>query len=135
MANPNEDSKGSRAVSRNVSRRTSQLSATGGVKYTPERELELDNKIQELSFELRQIKQSIESNRERVKTIQDTISKMKSDKFEHESNMIASLRESQNELRFQIQAAIQSKIQLCTKTAQEINRLRKIIFIGMCFNY
>ena len=104
-------------------------------RYTKEQEKEMDNKIHQLTRELKETRQLLDSERAKVQEISATISKMKSNKFERETNMIASLQESQNELRWQIKAAIQSKIELCSQTSQELNRLRKIIWIGVSCCY
>ena len=93
-------------------------------------DMEMDTQVKNLANELKHVRLEIESNKARVKELQQTITNVKNDKFEHETNLVSELQISQADLSNQLKCAIQSKFELCEKTSNEIDRLRKIIKLG-----
>lgn len=88
--------------------------------------------INEIQIELKHAHMQLLAERARVRDLQQEIKNVMENKYKSKSSIVSHLQQSQNRLREQLSLVIQSKMQLCESTAQEIERLR--ILVSMLVN-
>lgn len=80
-----------------------------------------------IATEMRHMNMALLAERARVQELEGQLKKLMSTKYDSQSSIIETLRSSQDKLRENLQAVIQSKMDLCESTALEMERLRMMI--------